>query len=102
MVRPPYGAADKKVVQEIGDMGYKIIDWSVDTRDWAGTPPNNIMSMVKKELHPGGIILQHCSGGKKGNLSNTVTALPEIIQYLKSEDYKFVKVPELLNIPPEL
>lgn len=98
IVRPPYGAADKNVIQEIGFMGFKIIDWSVDTRDWAGTPVPTIMSYVKQELRPGGIILQHCAGGKKENLYNTVTALPQIIAYLRSGGYSFVRVPELLNI----
>lgn len=102
IVRPPYGAANKGVIKEISSMGYKIIDWSVDTLDWAGTPTNIIMNNVKKELRPGAIILQHSSGGKRGNLSNTVAALPEIIQYLKSGGYKFVKIPELLNISPTL
>jgi peptidoglycan/xylan/chitin deacetylase (PgdA/CDA1 family) len=102
IVRPPYGAADKKVLQKIGDMGYRVIDWSVDSLDWLGTPPKMITYIVKKETRPGGIILQHCASGKRENLSNTITALPEIIQYLKSANYTFVKVPELLNVSSSL
>lgn len=102
IVRPPYGEADKKVVEEVASMGFKIVDWSVDTRDWAGTSPKLIMDCVKLELKPGAIILQHCAGGKKGKLENTVTALPEIIRYLKSEGYSFARIPELLNISPNL
>lgn len=102
IVRPPYGAANRKAVQEIGPMGYKVIDWSVDTLDWMGIPPNIIMYTIKREIRPGGIILQHCAGGKKGNLSNTVTALPQIIEYLKSENYEFVRVPELVGTSPGL
>lgn len=98
IVRPPYGAADKNVIEEISSMGFNIVDWSVDTRDWAGTPVPIIMSYVKQELQPGGIILQHCAGGKREDLSNTVTALPEIIGYLKSGGYNFVRIPKMLNI----
>lgn len=58
------------------------------------------MYNVRHEIFPGGIILQHCAGGKGGNLSNTITALPEIMQYLNTQGYKFVKIPELLNISP--
>lgn len=97
--RPPYGAADTKVIQQVASMGYKIIDWSVDTRDWAGTPTTQIMNYVKEEFHPGGIILQHCAGGKGEDLSNTVKALPEIISLLKGQGYGFVTVPQLLGIP---
>ncbi|HHY66483.1 MAG TPA: polysaccharide deacetylase family protein, partial [Alicyclobacillus sp.] len=38
LFRPPYGELTPALVQTIGGMGFKIIDWSVDTRDWAGTP----------------------------------------------------------------
>lgn len=98
MFRPPYGAATPDDTREITSMGYSIIDWSVDTRDWAGTPTPQIMNYVKKELHPGGIILEHCATGKTGNLDNTVRALPKIISSLKAQGYKFVTVPELLHI----
>lgn len=99
LFRPPYGATNPSDVQLISSLGYKIIDWSVDTRDWAGTPPAQIMDYVHKEFRPGGIILEHCAGGKGENLSNTVTALPEIISTLEAQGYSFVTVPYLLNIP---
>ena len=99
LFRPPYGAASKSVVNELASMGYKIIDWSVDTRDWDGTPPATIMEYVKKEIKPGGIILEHCAGGKNENLDNTVKTLPEIISYLKGQGYTFVTIPELLGLP---
>ena len=97
LFRPPYGAASRSVVNELASMGYKVIDWSVDTRDWAGTPPATIMNNVKKELKPGGIILEHCAGGRNENLDNTVNALPEIISYIKELGYTFVTIPELLG-----
>lgn len=95
--RPPYGIAHHRIINELAGMGYKVIDWSVDTRDWAGTPPDKIMAYVKKEIKPGGIILEHCAGGKKEKLDNTVKALPQIISYLKGQGYTFVTVPQLLG-----
>ncbi|HEX9058950.1 MAG TPA: polysaccharide deacetylase family protein [Clostridia bacterium] len=97
--RPPYGSASPSVIREISAMGYYTIDWSVDTRDWAGTPPSQIMKYLKSELGPGGIILQHCAGGKGENLTNTLNALPQIISYMKQNGYKFVTIPEMLNVP---
>jgi len=99
MFRPPYGSASPQVTNEISSLGYKIIDWSVDTRDWAKTPVPQIMNSINKELYPGGIILQHCAGDKSANLSNTVKALPQIISLLKSQGYSFVLVQDLLHIP---
>lgn len=98
LFRPPYGAANKQDLNELAGLGYKVIDWSVDTRDWAGTPPNTIMGYLEKELTPGAIILQHCAGGRGENLSNTVEALPQMIDYLKKNGYTFATVPELLKL----
>lgn len=99
MFRTPYGSTTPQVINEISSLGYKIIDWSVDTRDWAKTPVPQIMDYVSNELYPGGIILKHCSGSKSSDLSNTVKALPQIISLLKSRGYSFVMVQDLLDIP---
>jgi len=98
LFRPPYGFTNANDIKELGKLGYKIIDWSVDTKDWAGTPPDKIMDYVQKELRPGAIVLEHCAGGKNDKLDNTVVALPRIISYLKDNGYSFVTIPELLNI----
>jgi polysaccharide deacetylase family sporulation protein PdaB len=99
LFRPPYGALNSSEINTIASMGLSIIDWSVDTKDWAGTPTQQIIGYVKKELKPGGIILQHCAVGKKENLSNTVNALEQMIPLLKNEGYDFVTVPTLLSLP---
>lgn len=102
LFRPPYGSINDSDIQTITGMGLNIIDWSVDTRDWAGTPTPKIMEYVRKELKPGGIILQHCAGGRNENLSNTVSALEQIIPLLKKEGYTFVTIPTLLSLPNSL
>lgn len=96
--RPPYGSTNRRVVSQISSMGYAIIDWSVDTLDWAGSSVPQIMRHVHQELYPGGIILEHSAE----NSHNTVQALPQIITELKSQGYTFVTIPELLNIPDRM
>lgn len=98
MFRPPYGAASGHVVAEISSLGYNIINWNADTRDWNKTSVPQIIRYVNKQVRPGGIVLMHCAGGRDGNLSNTVKALPKIISSLKSQDYGFVTVEDLLYI----
>lgn len=95
LFRPPYGAANDKVKAALADADQQLIQWTVDTRDWAGTAPTEIVEKVKKQAKPGGIILMHCFGGKNGKLDNTIEALPLVIDYLKEEGYTFVTVPEL-------
>ena len=98
LFRPPYGAMNNKNIEQVGSMGYKIIDWSVDTRDWAGTPVSQMMTYVQKQFRSGGIILQHCAGNDK-NMINTINALKQMISLFKGKGYTFVTVPEILNIP---
>lgn len=96
--RPPYGIANASDIKELGRLGYKVIDWSVDTRDWAGTSPDRIIEYVHKEATPGAIVLEHCAGGRHEKLDNTIEALPRIISYFKERGYRFVTIPELLHI----
>lgn len=97
LFRPPYGRVTPADVVLIHNLGYRIIDWSVDTLDWKGTPAPTILQYVKKEVSPGGIILEHCLAGRPGELNGTVQALPQIIDNLKAQGYEFVTVPTLLG-----
>jgi len=96
IVRMPYGAFNKNVLKTIADMGYQNIYWSVDAKDWSGISTAAIQRNIKKDLKPGAIILMHCSG-KPSSISNTVKALPQIIEMLKKNGYKMVTVPAILK-----
>ncbi|WP_235947233.1 polysaccharide deacetylase family protein [Paenibacillus glycinis] len=98
LFRPPYGALNDDKKAAVRDLDMAIVDWSVDTRDWAGTTPPNILKLVNKELYPGGIILQHCAGEQE-HLSNTIAALKQLIPALRKQGYAFVTVPKLLHLP---
>ncbi|UUZ92249.1 polysaccharide deacetylase family protein [Paenibacillus sp. P25] len=97
LVRAPYGAAPEALKDELKQAGRPLVGWTVDPRDWAGSPSRSIVSNIKSHIKPGGIILLHSFGGRHGRLDNTVQALPEIIAYLKEEGYKLVTVTELLQ-----
>lgn len=96
LVRPPFGNTNGAVTQQLTNWGYQVVLWSVDSRDWSGIPTEKIMSKVRQEMSPGGIILQHSAGGRKNDLTNTIQALPLIIKELKAQGYTFVTVPEML------
>lgn len=72
--------------------------WSVDTLDWSGISSEQILSIVKRDLSPGAIILQHSIKTLSGVLDGTVKALPIIINDLLSKGYEFVTVQKLLEI----
>ena len=61
LFRPPYGAMDKfgRVYGVATSLGYKIQLWDVDTRDWAGTPTDVMVAMIRAR---GGVVLMHMHG----------------------------------------
>ncbi|WP_219835340.1 polysaccharide deacetylase family protein [Paenibacillus sp. R14(2021)] len=95
LVRAPYGAASPLLKQLMKDNHRELINWTVDTRDWSGSPVAAIRANVNKHTHPGGIILMHSFGSK--HIANTVAALPLIIKDLQAKGYTFVTVSELLG-----
>lgn len=94
--RSPYGSLDPERVEFIGKMGYKIISWNVDSLDWKGLSAAEVKTNILENVTKGSIILQHSAGGEGEDLSGTVKALPEIIEVLKKEGYKFVTIDEIL------
>ncbi len=88
---PPYGEFCDTTLRAAGDLGCKTIMWSVDTIDWRGDGVSAILTRVKKKLHNGAIILAHPT-------ADTVTALPDIIKFVRQSGRELVTVGELLGI----
>ncbi|MGF7036025.1 peptidoglycan/xylan/chitin deacetylase (PgdA/CDA1 family) [Paenibacillus mucilaginosus] len=93
--RAPYGAVSPAVRRALETLGRPLVGWTVDTRDWAGTPAEEIRDCVTRGLQPGGIVLMHSFGGRSGSLGNTVEALPSIIEALQGDGYTLVTADEL-------
>ncbi|WP_155964091.1 polysaccharide deacetylase family protein [Streptococcus ruminantium] len=94
MVRPPYGTINQSVVDQIG---LPSIYWSVDSKDWQSRNPQAILNEIKAQTHPGSIILMHDIH------QPTVDSLESVLQFLTSERYNMVTVPDLLgsNLNPK-
>jgi peptidoglycan/xylan/chitin deacetylase (PgdA/CDA1 family) len=61
LFRPPYGAMDRsgRVAGAAASLGYRLQLWDVDTRDWAGTPAEVMVAMIRAR---GGVVLMHMHG----------------------------------------
>jgi peptidoglycan-N-acetylglucosamine deacetylase len=94
LFRPPYGAYDNFVQGLVAQNGLTSVMWNVDTRDWTLPGVNSIVKTAMAEVRNGSIILMHDGGG---NRSETVEALPTIIQMLQQRGYKLVTVVQLIN-----
>jgi len=81
-------------MMEINQMGYITVNYDIDSRDWKTNNKREIVDTVLKHASSGDIILLHDGGGER---TATIQALPEIIETLQSEGYKFVTVSELMD-----
>lgn len=94
LFRPPEGVCDAALKQVCEDLDMTIVLWSVDTRDWAHTPRDEMIENVKSNTKNGSIILMHDFIGQK---SPTPAALRIIIPMLLELGYEFVTVSQLLE-----
>lgn len=92
LFRPPEGVCSDTVVETAGKLGYRVILWNVDTRDWDKASTEDIVKCVRNGVRNGSIILFHDYTAPG---THTVTALKRIIPELIAEGYEFVTVSEL-------
>ncbi len=91
-----YTPDDVKLVNQANDV---VVHWDVSGSDGFNTNTNQIVRNVVNNAQNGSIIILHMNGTPTS--PNTAEALPEIISSLKSKGFEFVKVSELLGLPPE-
>lgn len=84
-VRPPYGSVNSTVSSAIANLGMEMKMWDIDPQDWKLPGTNSIASNIQETHKDGGVILLHDGGG---NRAQTVAALPSILDFLKSQEYK--------------
>jgi peptidoglycan-N-acetylglucosamine deacetylase len=98
--RPPGGVLTNGLVAYAHQHKQSVNMWSVDSGDSHPKRPS-VEAMIKTVVSgatPGGIVLMHDGGGSH---ANTAKAVPIIIAKLRAQGYKFVTVPELLELASE-
>jgi cellulose synthase/poly-beta-1,6-N-acetylglucosamine synthase-like glycosyltransferase/spore germination protein YaaH/peptidoglycan/xylan/chitin deacetylase (PgdA/CDA1 family) len=109
LFRPPYGidhqpdtASEVAPLPIPQSMGYLLVGGSIDPHDWGevgGVPPPPARTIVDRVVHQaeagqGNIVLLHDGGGDR---SQTVAALPEIIDELRDRGFQLVTVSNLIG-----
>jgi len=91
--RPPFGAFNDTVTQIASSLGLSMRLWDIDTQDWTMPGTATIVNNVVNNVRPGVIILMHDgSPDLTGDRSQTVAALPTIIDTLRARGYDFGKL----------
>jgi len=88
-VRPPYGAVNRTVTDQIRGSFHSTVEWSIDPLDWTRPGAATIAARVLNSARAGSIILLHDGGG---NRAQTVAALPLIIAGLQARGLAFVSI----------
>ena len=103
LVRPPYSSTadavstrQERAWATIAADGYTIVLSNLDTEDWMRPGVARIVENGTPPGGQGGIILMHDAGGDR---SETVAALPRLIDRLRSRGYRFVSLPQLARLP---
>ncbi|MFH0764550.1 MAG: chitooligosaccharide deacetylase, partial [Candidatus Omnitrophota bacterium] len=99
--RPPKAWLTNAEKQKIKEMGYGIVLWSLNSKDWVTFHDKQITSYILRHIRPGDIILFHDSGGvfstEGGDRRQTIKTIPRLVRKLKEKGYRFVTISELLS-----
>lgn len=87
--RPTYGGYSDKLKKYTG---LTFILWDVDSLDWKVKSKDKIVKNVIQNVKNSSIVLMH------DNHIYSLSALDEIIKYLKEQGYEFVTISELLEL----
>ena len=88
--RPPYGSVNDTVRNVSGELGFGIINWSVDTLDWQSRNADAVYNAVINDVANRAIVLNH------DLYESTVDAMERIIPELISRGYQLVTISELI------
>jgi len=102
LFRPPYitdaeptGLTQIRSMAVAHDEGFICVTTFIDTNDWEeDVTADSIIARAIARQHDGNIILMHDAGGDR---SETIVALPKLIDYYQSHGYEFVTVSALMG-----
>ncbi len=97
LFRPPYGSFNATTLRELHRLHLLMTLWSVDTGDYLQPGVSVIVQRALAGAHPGAIILMHDAGGTR---TETIEALPIVIEGLRTRGFHLVTVPQLLKDDP--
>ncbi len=92
--RPPYGAFRSQVLTQVNQLGMTTVLWDVRATDWAKPGVGVIRDRILERTGNGAIILLHDGGGDR---SETVAALPAIIEGLQHRGFEFVTLQQMVD-----
>ncbi len=88
---PPGGSYNKNTIKAAGELNYKTIMWTRDTIDWRDKNTDLIFNRATTNMCGGDLILMHPT-------ACTAEALPKIIEFANSNNFRLTTVSETLGL----
>ena len=99
--RPPKAWLAKSLKAKIHSMGYQVILWSLNSKDWVPFNHKWMVHYLSSYVKNGDIILFHDSGNvfstEGGDRMQTVKAVSLLSRQLRNQGFDLTTVEELLN-----
>lgn len=92
--RPPGGQFNYQTLLSAKKAGLKTVLWTADGQDWKKEGAAAITANVLSQIRPGAIVLLHDGGGDR---SQTLEALPQIINGIRAMGYSIVTLYQLVG-----
>ena len=104
LFRPPQGLRSPWLLSVVQDDSLVAVTWDDAPSDWDPWPAPVLVQRTLAQAHPGAIILLHDGMNltPDADQSETVKALPVIIDSLRARGYRFCTVPELIGVHASL
>ena len=99
--RPPKAWMPGIIKEKIKSMGYKIVLWSLNSKDWVSFNHKFIVHYLIRNMQSGDIILFHDSGDvfktEGGNRLQTVLTIVPLVNRLRENGFELVTIEEMLD-----
>lgn len=100
LFRPPKAWLRKATKQKIKSMGYEVVLWSLNSKDWVSFNHRHIVRYLARRVRNGDILLFHDSGNvfstEGGSRNQTVKAVSLLARTLREKGFEFVSIEELI------
>ncbi|HAQ07539.1 MAG TPA: polysaccharide deacetylase family sporulation protein PdaB [Bacillus bacterium] len=91
LLRAPTGHFDQRTLKIAERLGYTVVHWSLDTKDWTNPGTAKIVENASK-AKKGDILLMHASDSAK----QTADALPLVLKDIRAKNLKMITVSEMI------
>lgn len=100
--RPPKAWVRPLIKKKIKEMGYKVVLWSLNSKDWVMFHHRAMVNSLVSRVKGGDIILFHDSGSVRslegGDRSQTVKAITFLVEKLRAKGFQIVPLEELIDV----